>query len=491
MTWFPRKFFAKIIESKHALLLFFIVFVVYMISSFDVCWFFGGENGIGINSGFVFSSSWSEHLHSSEGWSIYYQVKALYEGRVWISQGAPPAIGVDFFGIGDYYYSPFEPLVAIMLLPFYALGNSLVGSDYLICSVITGMIFYTSVSALLVRKISLQLGQKNFVANIAALIFAFATMAFSYSHLIYPQPIFTMMSLATLLFLFRYMKKQDTKNLLFFSLFFCLTVNTFNTFIIATPFFLYFLLKKGLFAKKENLRTIGVGLIPGILLFLSWNFLITGNPIMTPRQVEYPSMNFEFLYQSTGGVLLNVEGLIGSLFSPVGIFFVSPILLASFIGFSSLNRKAKDETNILVLLIVIFWIFISFANLGGATGRDFWLGGWANIARYIFFSSSLLVVFTAEGIEKIGEHKSLLGAWIISLVTVLSVLANFTYGVRHDLMVAHLTDFTTNSLMIWPYPLGSSALTLFFIVILSVSAIYPLYLIVKKKWNFFEVGFGG
>lgn len=483
MTWIPRKIFTKIIEDKSILLIFAIVFVIYILSSFDVCWFFGGENNIGINSGFVFGSSWNEHLHSSEGWSIYYQVQALTEGRVWLSQGAPPTIGVDFFRIGEYYYSPFEPLTAIMLVPFYALGNAFLSVEYLIRSVILGMIFYTSISAILVWKISLQLKQSKFLANVAALVFAFATMALSYSRLLYPQPIFTMMTLATLLFLFHYMKKKNLRNLLFFSLFFGLTVNTFNVFVIATPFILYFLVRVGSFTKRENLLTIGAGLIPGILLFLSWNFLITGNPLMTARQVEYPSMNFEFLYLNAGGVWLNIEGIVGSLVSPVGIFFVSPILLASFFGFSSLNRRAKDETTLLVLLIVIFWIFISLANLGGATGRDFWIGGWANIARYMYLSSSLLVFFAMEGIEKIWKSKNLLGIWIILLATLLSILVNFAYGVRHDFMVAHLTDFPSNSLIIWPYPLESSQLAIFSIIIISFSTSYPLYLIINRFRN--------
>ncbi len=483
MAWLLRKFFAKITQDKSILLIFVIVLVIYIISSFDICWFFGGEDGIGIDNGFIFGPYWREHLHSSEGWTIFYQVQALYDGRIWLSQGAPPEVGVDFFSIGDYYYSPFEPLVAIMLLPFYAFGKSILGADYLIRSLLIGMIFYTAVNTLLMRKLSLQLSQSKLAANITALVFAFATMAFSYSRLIYPQPIFTMMALVTLLFLFRYMKNHDVKSLFFFSLFFGFTLNTFNAFVIATPFILYFLSRNGLFKKKENFFATILGLIPGILLFMSWNFLITGNPLLTARQVEYPSMNFEFLYLNAGGIWLNIEGLVGSLFSPVGIFFVSPILLTSFIGFSSLRRKAQDETTILVLLTMIFWIFISFANLGGATGRDWWLGGWANIARYMYLSSSLLVFFSSEGIEKISKTKNLLGAWFLSIAAVLSFLANFTYGVRHDLMIAHLKDFVSNSLIIWPYPLQSLELGLLSITIVLASLIYPLYLIIGRIHN--------
>lgn len=95
----------------------------------------------------------------------------------------------------------------------------------------------------------------------------------------------------------------------------------------------------------------------------------------------------------------------------------------------------------------------------------------------------MLVIFAVEGIENI--CKSPLGAWMISLITAISVFANFSYGVRHDLMVAHLTDFATNSLMIWPYPLNPQGLGLFSITIISVSIIYPLYLIINTKKIFF------
>jgi len=480
MDRLPKRLLTKIIENKSILIIFVIVFVVYIFSSFDVCWFFGGENGIGIDSGFVFGSSWNEHLHSSEGWIIYYQTQSLYEGRVWLTQGEPPAIGVDFFSIGEYYYAPFEPLIAIMLVPFYTLGNFFLGAQYLIRSVILGMIFYTSLDAILIRKISLQLKQSKFTANLAAFVFAFATMAFSYSRLLYPQPIFMMMALTTLFFLFNYTKNKNLLNLFLLSLFLGLTINTFHTFIIATPFILYYLLKTGSFVNKKNLLTVIIGLMPGIIMFMSWNFLTTGNPLMTARQVDYPSMSFEVVYQNLGGVWLNVEGLVGSLVSPVGIFFVSPILLAAFSGFSSLNHKVKNKSALLVFLIAIFWIFISFANLGGVLNRDFWLGGWANIARYTYFSSTLLVFFAAEGIEKIIKSKNLLFAWITPIALLLSILANFSYGIRHDFMVSFLKDFPSTSLIIWPYPLESMQISGFLIIAVSLSAIYPIYLMLNR-----------
>jgi hypothetical protein len=471
-------FFTKLLKAKSCIFILVIVFFTCLLSAFDVCWFFVNE-GV-TDNGFVFGSSWNEHLHSSEGWTIYHQVEALNEGRIWLSRDAPPDFSADFIRIGNYYYAPFEPLVAILLLPFYALGEALVGVGYLIRSVLVGMIFYTGVCALLLRRICLHLGNSPILANFAALIFALATMAFSYSRLIYPQPIFTMFALMTLLFLFRYMKNRNRNDLFFLSLVFGLALNTFNAFVIALPFMLYYITKTGFFRKKENLLNIGLGLLPGILLFVSWNFAVTRNPFMTPRQLVHSSIDFEVLYLTAGGMGLNFGGLFGSLFSPIGIFFVSPILLAAFVGFLPLRQKARNETVLLVSLIIIFWLFNSFANLGGAAGRDFWVGGWANIARYMYLPSTLLVILAIEGVAKINRSRNLIGTWIISITTIISLLANFTYGVRHDLMVTHPQDFATNALMIWPHPLAPLDLTLFSIAVFFASIIHPFYLIVKK-----------
>ena len=134
------------------------------------------------------------------------------------------------------------------------------------------------------------------MASLAALIFALATMAFSYSRLVYPQPIFTLLALLILLVLFNCPRKRDLKDLFFLSLFFGLAVNTFNAFVIAIPFILYYLARAGLFTRKENLLSIGLGLMPGILLFVGWKSAVTGNPLMTPRQVVHPSMDFEVMY---------------------------------------------------------------------------------------------------------------------------------------------------------------------------------------------------
>jgi len=471
---------AKIPKKKTCIVLFVIVFLVYVLSSFDVCWFPGEAQ----DKGFVFSSNWVEHLHSSEGWTVYYQTEAFFEGRSWLSKDFPPEFSVDSVKIGDYYYALAEPVTAGLLLPFYGLGQLLFGTGFLIRSVIVGMIFYTCLSALLVRTISLQLNQSQATANLTALLFSFTTMAFSYSRLLYPQPVVTMLMLLTLVFLFNYGKRGAQTSLFFAALFYALTVFSFNAFIITAPFFLYFLFKKRFGIQGQKLLTSGLGFLPCIALFLVWNYATTNNFFMTPRQIVHPSIGFDLFYLTAGSTWLNLGGVFGSLFSPVGIFFVSPILFASLISFPAFRSKQKNETILLASIVVVFWLFISFMNLGGNVGRDFWVGGWANIARYMYAPSTLLIIFAAGIFEKINEKRNLLGAWIVSLMIIVGILANLSYGVRHDLMVGLLKDYFSTSLLVWPYQLEPIELGFLTVATLLGSLAYPIYLSRKKlTWS--------
>jgi hypothetical protein len=153
--------------------------------------------------------------------------------------------------------------------------------------------------------------------------------------------------------------------------------------------------------------------------------------------------------------------------------------VTAFLGFAALRLHAKDESTLFLSVILVFWLFMSLANLGGFAGRDFWVGGWANIARYMYIPSTLLVIFASDAVGQILKKRTVLGAWLVSLLGVLSGLANFSYGVRHDLMVGHVQDFISTSLLIWPYPLTSHELVGFSLLLGVASLVYPFYRLVK------------
>ncbi len=477
MSWLKKNVISRFFGAKSIIIIFTFVFVVYILSSFDVCYFPGAST----EKGFVFSPDWTEHLHSSEEYTVYYQIVAFSEGRIWLTKDALPANSVDSIMIGNYSYALSEPVAAAMLSPFYTVGKLLLGTDFLIRSAIIGMIFYTCLNALLVRKISLQLKQSHTIANLTALLFAFTTMAFSYSKLLYPQPIVALLMLTSIIFLLDCKADAKPSTVFCFAFFYALTVLSFNAFAITAPFFLFYLFKIGALRKTKELYIFGLGVLPSLILFLAWNVAATGNPIMTPRQFVHPSPSFQILYSTIDGTWLNVEGLIGSLFSPVGIFFVSPVLFASFIGLLNFKSKARDETILLCSIVIGFWLFISLLNLGGNAGRDFWVGGWANIARYMYIPSTILIILASIGLEKIRRTQNLIGAWIASLTIIFSFLANLSYGVHHDLMVGLLKDFPSTSLLIWPYTLGSTEMIFLALAAISVSLAYPVYLALNKR----------
>ena len=95
-----------------------VILAVYVASSFDVCSYPGLSEAT--DKGFIFSSNWTEHLHSSECYAVFYQTAAFYEGRNWLSQGEPPDLSRDCIMIGDKYYAVEEPVTAALLVPFYA-----------------------------------------------------------------------------------------------------------------------------------------------------------------------------------------------------------------------------------------------------------------------------------------------------------------------------------------------------------------------------------
>ncbi len=466
-------------KNKAAVFIAAVVFVIYVASSFDVCNYPSQPEPS--DKGFIFSASWNpEHLHTSECYAVYYQTQAFSEGRTWITQGVQPDLSIDCIEINGKYYQIAEPITAALLVPFYSAGNLLGGDSILIRSVMIGMMVFTVISALLIRKISLILNQTETTAITAAFIFAFATMAFSYAKLLYPQPVTAMLMLAAIFFMLSYKSSRKLRSLFFFAFFYALTVFSFNAFVITLPFFLFYLYRIGLPQLKKSIYTLLLGVLPILILFLSWNSTTTGNPLVTPRQIEHQSITFDLVYSDPSGTWLNLQGIVGSLFSPVGIFFVSPLLLAAFATFKGFTDIAKKEAFLFLAVIISFWLFMSWANLGGSIQRDFWVGGWANIARYMYIPSTLLVILAAPVFTEVGK-RSLIGSWLVSVVAMVSVLANLSYSIRHDLMVGFIKDVKSTSLLVWPSQIDATELGVISTVAALASFVYPAYLYLNKQ----------
>jgi hypothetical protein len=98
----------------------------------------------------------------------------------------------------------------------------------------------------------------------------------------------------------------------------------------------------------------------------------------------------------------------------------------------------------------------------------------------MYIPSTLLVIFASVAIQKIKTSYHLIGAWLISVAVVVSFLANLSYSIRHDLMVAYIKDIQSNSLLIWPNPVSPEIIS---IGILLASLVFPAYLFIDKVNN--------
>ncbi len=133
-------------------------------------------------------------------------------------------------------------------------------------------------------------------------------------------------------------------------------------------------------------------------------------------------------------------------------------------------------------VIIVFWVFMSWANLGGSIQRDFWVGGWASIARYMYIPSTLLVIFLGFAFTKIkASVYNLVAAGLISLAITVSFLANLSYSIRHDLMVGFIRNVNSSSLLIWPTPIGTTDMQFLVIGLILASLAYPAYLLLNKN----------
>jgi hypothetical protein len=187
------------------------------------------------------------------------------------------------------------------------------------------------------------------------------------------------------------------------------------------------------------------------------------------------------------GVWFNLEGVFGQLFSPVGILFISPILFTAIFGFYYLKSKAKQETMFLFWLFIVLWLFTAFASHpGDVTQRDFWIGGWASIARYMYFPSAVLMIFVSGIFETIHKNRKVFAAWLVSFAIIISFMANLSCTINHTLMKGDWEELGSGSMMVLPFPFTSEGAAeiganVFGIGLLLISLIYPAYLFTRDR----------
>lgn len=338
-----------------------------------------------------------------------------------ISGFALPDLG---YSNGDYV-SIFAPGTAYLAMPGYLIGKSFglpqVGSYFTIT-------MFAFLNCVLVYLITKKLGVNSIASLISAMIFLFATPAFSYATVLYQHHITTFLMLLGILPLIKSKVNIVDLSLVFILIAISVVVDYPNA-IIFMPLGLLAISKFIDVKNKKNFIKLKVkpflsfsmiSIIPVVLLLLLYNKVTYGNyfqfagtvkdvvevrdgePLFETDMNEDVSMKTHNNETKTAVGFFKTRNLINGLYTHVlspdrGIIIYCPILLFSFLGGYILFKK-KDR---------YLWFFISTVGLNlvlYSLWGDPW-GGWGFGSRYLIPAYSLMSILIGFSFTKIKRSK--------------------------------------------------------------------------------------
>ena len=286
----------------------------------------------------------------------------------------PPSAGV--LGRNGEYYSIRYPLLPIIATPFVAIGLALgewlhLPTHYTsaVCALVLPIIL-TAITASLVALLALRLGSTEKGAYLAALSFAFGTIALVYSREFFAEPL---LSLITIWSLYLTLGKTSREHA-GASILSGIIITAKPSGIVVGP-----VLSAYLLAKKYPLRNaigplLGTGM--GVLMYLAYNYMRFG----------------DFFSGGQNTSRLQLEGmperLVGLIFSPGaggGLLWYCPPVILGIIGFRKLFKNKPLEALAIVGIFSGYWVLHSFWRFGG------WNWG----PRFLMPTLPLLLALTA------------------------------------------------------------------------------------------------
>lgn len=310
------------------------------------------------------------------------------------------------------YVSLFAPAVSFIAIPGYIIGKFFGASQVGTFAVIA---LFAIFNVLLIRAIAVRLGADKTAATLGALVFIFATPAFTYAVTLYQHHISVFIILLSIYLLIRW-NNFWSLSAIWLLLALSAAVDNPNVIFMA-PIGLYaaakmFIINKEpakiniRFRKKALVALIGA-LVP-IILFLWFNQASHGNPlklsgtlprVLTIDESGKPAQKPLDLSQEKTPANQNskksaigffktrnlLNGFYIHILSPDrGIIFYAPVILLGLLGFLFLLAKNKTAGNILIATGGA--VFLLYSMWG-----DPW-GGWAFGSRYMIPLYAILAI---------------------------------------------------------------------------------------------------
>jgi hypothetical protein len=304
----------------------------------------------------------------------------------------PDGLGV--IGPDGKSYSTWYPLQSLLAVPVVSVAivaaHTLHLPDHYVeaMSVLVLPALYTAATVPLVHLIALQLGSESFGAWLAALAYAFGTIAMVYARDFFAEPLLTLLIAALLLLAFR----NDAKSLWIIAALSALTVLAKPTALLAGPIISVYLFAKKRSLWSSSLPTIGTAV--GLALYCAYNYYRFGNLVQFGPRLEGPKLAPSLSHVP--------QGIVGQLLSPgAGLFWYCPCVVLAILGFRRLSPTKLLEA----LAITCFFVyFLTIPSLW-----IFWNGGWSWGPRYLLPALPGLVALTSLTVRKSGKALLALG----------------------------------------------------------------------------------
>jgi hypothetical protein len=304
--------------------------------------------------------------------------------------------GMGMTGRDGQQYSRWYPLQSFLAVPFVAAGRVVAHRAHLPEHYVEAFLatildcLCTAATVPLVALIVLQLGGDERGAWIAALSYAFGTIALAYARVFFAEPLLTLLTAASVCLALKFDNRSAIMSLL--------AVLAKPTGIIVGPVLSAYLLARRRPFWQSMLPGLGGAL--GLLIYCAYNFVRFGNP-------------FTFGQPWAFSPSVVPAAFFGLLVSPArGIIWYCPCVVLAIVGF----KKARRLDALLLLSIFAGFLVLHSFWLG-------WGGGWSWGPRFLLPAIPGLVALAALVQSK--WRKALIGLALLGFLINAPTLISF------------------------------------------------------------------
>ncbi len=382
-------------------------------------------------------------FEASNSTSRYSLTWAIVENRSFVFNDRQARFSTpDLVKYEGKYFTIFTPGVSFLAIPFYILGKNI---GYIQITTYLLNVFLAVINIFLISAIARKLQASYFAALLSGFLFVFATNALSYSQTLTQHHSSTALILISVLLA---LSKRTFLTNLFLGIVLGLgiLIDIPNALFIL-PSIIYAFINQ--FEVKElggkiklfvKLNGIGIliGLIPLVMLFAVYNYVITGSYTKIGQmigRIDYKPDEIEVVEKTresgTNSFPYNtraqIEGLRILLISDErGWFYYSPVIAIGIFGLILAFKNEKTQKPAILLTSVAAMVVLSYSMFG-----DPW-GGWSFGPRYLIPASAAVMSAASVSITKFKR----------SVIFVVSLIVLTLYSVA----VSTLGAITTNNI---------------------------------------------